>query len=90
MYCTDFICTYKMHDKDDQIHIYRIQLLQAFNMTDYDEKNLETNINTLYTEVNENQFVCEILNLFFCWVFFFENLSKRPSPTTGGPLEHSF
>lgn len=63
MYCSDFICTYKLHDKDDQIHIYRIQLLQAFNMTDYDEKKLETNINTLYTEVKENQFVCELLDL---------------------------
>ena len=63
MYSSDFICTYKLHDKDDQIHIYRIQLLQAFNMTDYDEKKLETNINTLYTEVKENQFVCELLDV---------------------------
>jgi hypothetical protein len=48
MYQTDFLCTYKLMDNaDDQEDLYRIQLLQAFDLTVWDD----TEINNIMMDV---------------------------------------
>ena len=39
MYDSEFICTYKMMDsEEDQEHLYKIQLLQAFNLEEWNDE----------------------------------------------------
>jgi len=52
MYQADFICTYKMMDEpDDQEELYRIQLLQAFDVTDVDDEQINEITAELYAEL---------------------------------------
>ena len=49
MYQADFICTYKRMDNEhDQEQLYRIQLLQAFNLNEWDDEKINTTIDDLY------------------------------------------
>ena len=49
MYQADFICTYKLMDDDnDQEQMYRIQLLQAFGLNEWDHAKINTTIADLY------------------------------------------
>lgn len=61
MYVHDFICTYKLHEKDDQELMYRIQLLQAFGLKTWNDAEVETTIHTLYDELKENTDFQEII-----------------------------
>ena len=62
MYVYDFICTYKLHDKGDQELMYRIQLLQAFGLEQWDDATVESTINTLYETIKENDVFKDIIS----------------------------
>lgn len=62
MYITDFLCTYKLHTKEDQIDMYRLQLLQAFNISEFDDEKLDMNINKLFQEQCKSKFIIDIVN----------------------------
>jgi hypothetical protein len=48
-YQTDFLCTYKLMDtEDEQEQLYRIQLLQAFDLPHWDDDKINSTILTLY------------------------------------------
>jgi hypothetical protein len=78
MYQADFICTYKfMDDETDQEQLYRIQLLQAFDLNEWNDLKINTNIQELYADVGdrpefktifskarENKSIIEMLDLF--------------------------
>ena len=61
MFKSDFICTYTMHETEDQLIVYQAQLLQAFDLEIYDEKTMETRISELYQKVYEN---CDMQTVF--------------------------
>ena len=51
-YQYDFICTYKLMSTDDeQEQLYRIQLLQAFDLLQWDDDNINSTIVKLYNIV---------------------------------------
>ena len=61
-YHTDFICTYKLMDSDDDCnYLYQIQLLQAFNMHTFDEDELSEKILQLYNHLKDCSQVIEII-----------------------------
>ena len=54
-YQTDILCTYKLVDDEyDQEELYRIQLLQIFNLEDYDDTLVNAITKELYEKVIEN------------------------------------
>jgi hypothetical protein len=53
---TDFICTYKMMTSDeDKEYLYRIQMLQAFNIQEWNDKIIEETMNELLQKVRHNE-----------------------------------
>ena len=58
LYITDFICTYKLMDNDfDKEHLYRIQMLQAFGIEQWDSVVIQNTMTTLYDKLkNDEQF----------------------------------
>jgi hypothetical protein len=53
MYQADFICTYKLMENEyDQEQLYRIQLLQAFNLNKWDDEKINRTIADLYMVLN--------------------------------------
>lgn len=56
MYQADFICTYKlMDDPDDQEQLYRIQLLQAFNLEQWDDDKINTVLEELLQTLSSSE-----------------------------------
>lgn len=54
MYQVDFICTYKWMDNEaDQEQLYRIQLLQAFDLNEWDDAVVNASIQRVYALVAE-------------------------------------
>ena len=52
MYQADFICTYKLMDlPEDQETLYKIQLLQAFGLEDWDDVKVDIVLEELYTSL---------------------------------------
>ena len=62
MYATDFICTYKLHDEEDQEIMYRTQFLQALELTRWNDDNVDERMSRLYDSVKENSNVREIIS----------------------------
>ena len=62
MYITDFICTYKQHDINDQNVMYQQQLLQAFNLDAWDDDIVNTSVKEIYEKIKDNQDINDILN----------------------------
>ena len=61
MYVDDFICTYKLHDEDDQEIMYRSQFLQALDLNTWNDKLVEERLSTLYLSIKENEDIREII-----------------------------
>lgn len=63
----DYICTYKdiTEEGEDEIGLkqmcYQLQLLQAFNMIEFNDKEIEDNINKAYIHLKEVSFVQELI-----------------------------
>ncbi len=49
MYITNFACTYKMHEEEDQEDLYRAQFLAAFNLTEWDDTKINAETEKLYS-----------------------------------------
>ena len=69
MYITDFICTYKRMDSDtDKEYLYKIQMLQAFGLEQWDDRIIEQTINDLQLQIKDEEQ--------------FNALTKKPNYTT--------
>lgn len=54
-YQTDFVCTYKLMDNpEDQDQLYRIQLLQAFDLQTWNEEVINDILMELFSKLNSN------------------------------------
>ena len=54
-YQTDILCTYKqLEDEYDQEELYRIQILQIFNLEDYDDTLVNNITKELYEKIFKN------------------------------------
>lgn len=63
MYCSDFICTYKLIEKDNESeHLYRIQFLQAFQCDKWDDDIINNKMKNLYDNIKNDNTVKEIIN----------------------------
>ena len=72
-YNHDFVCTYKMmenvenesDDSDDETDypsmLYRLQLLQAFNMNKWSDDKINTNITELYDTLKDDETMKKII-----------------------------
>lgn len=62
MYQGDFICTYKLHAREDQPEMYRIQLLQAFDMSKWDDEAMEKATKSIFDCVGSHPDIKSILD----------------------------
>jgi hypothetical protein len=55
MYCTDFLCTYQVHNEDEDIQedIYRCQLLQSFGLEEWDDDIINNETTVLYNKMKD-------------------------------------
>ena len=61
MYQADFICTYKwMDNADDQEQMYRIQVLQAFDLNEWNDISINATIAELYATISCGREFAEI------------------------------
>ena len=61
MYNSDFVCTYKSHDHEDQEAMYRVQFLQAFGITRWDDDKVSSITKEIFEELKDIEDVKEIL-----------------------------
>ena len=62
MYNTTFLCTYKLHDdEDDQDTIYRHEYLYAFGLKEYDSDKIMKTLEYIYNKLEDNVDFIEIL-----------------------------
>ena len=62
MYDSEFICTYKeMDTPEEQEELYKIQLLQAFCLEEWDDDVVNNTISELYNLMSLDKNVQEIL-----------------------------
>jgi len=62
MYNTEFVCTYKLHEEEDQDDMYRVQLLQAYNLEKWDDKIINNTMTTLFNNYITNADFKEIID----------------------------
>ena len=61
MYNTTFLCTYKLHDDDDdQDTLYRHEYLYAFNLKEYDSDVIVATLDNIYQKLKDNKEFIEI------------------------------
>ena len=61
MYNTTFLCTYKLHDdEDDQDTLYRHEYLYAFCLKEYDSDAIVATLDNLYQKLKDNKDFIEI------------------------------
>jgi hypothetical protein len=62
MYNTTFLCTYKLHDdEDDQDTLYRHEYLYAFGLKEYDSDRIMETLENLYKKLKDNNHFIEII-----------------------------
>jgi len=61
----DFICTYKLINDNIQESnmLYQIQLLQSFNLSQFDEKLINQKIETIYNQIKNHTQIIQLINL---------------------------
>ena len=65
MYITDFICTYNKMECDENEYsyqLYQIQLLQAFNIKEFDDKIINDETEILYEKLKNEPEIIELIN----------------------------
>jgi hypothetical protein len=62
MYITNFVCTYKLHDDEVQEDMYRMQILQAFHLTSWDDDQINKETDRLYDLCNKTERFSELLD----------------------------
>jgi hypothetical protein len=61
MYNTTFLCTYKLHDdEDDQDTLYRHEYLYAFGLKEYDSDVIVETLDNIYQKLKDNKDFIEI------------------------------
>ena len=61
MYNTSFLCTYKLHDdEDDQDTLYRYEYLNAFNLKEYDSFTIIAEIENIFKKIKDNKHFIQI------------------------------
>jgi hypothetical protein len=64
MYQNDFVCTYQnLEDLDEADILYKLQLLQAFDLNTWDDTIVNNSINDLYKKLKSNNNFDELLKL---------------------------
>lgn len=58
MYNIEFECKYNLEKSDD---LYRIEILKAFEMAEWDDKIMNDKMDTLYNYVKDTNFVAELI-----------------------------
>jgi hypothetical protein len=62
MYNTTFLCTYKLHDdEDDQDTLYRHDYLYAFGLKEYDSDIIVATLDNIYQKLRDNNDFIEIV-----------------------------
>lgn len=61
VYQTDFLCTYKMIDNEYTDYLYRIQLMQAFNMETWDDNVINSVCSKLYERLIKSEIFRDII-----------------------------
>ena len=62
MYDSEFICTYKMmNNEEDQEHLYKIQLLQAFNLEEWNDEVINDTMVELFNLMKLDENLYKIL-----------------------------
>jgi len=61
VYQTDFLCTYKMIDNEYTDYLYRIQLMQAFNMKTWNDNVVNNVCSKLYERLINNEIFRDIV-----------------------------
>ena len=61
----DFVCTYKLINDDMQESnmLYQIQLLQSFNLSQFDEKQINQKIEIIYNQIKNHPQIIQLINL---------------------------
>ena len=62
MYCSDFLCTYKLHKEEESEDIYRLQFLQAFQLDNWDDDKIEKETQELFSRVKSLEDFKEIFD----------------------------
>ena len=61
MYNTTFLCTYKLHDdEEDQDTLYRHEYLHAFGLKEYDSDAIITVLHDIYEKLKDNKHFIQI------------------------------
>lgn len=64
MYQSDFICTYhKLNDLDESDILYKVQLLQAFNLNEWNDELVNKEVHNLYGILKSNPDFDSLLKL---------------------------
>ena len=62
MYNTTFLCTYKLHDdEDDQDTLYRHEYLYAFCLKEYESDKIISTLDNIYQKLRDNKDFIEIV-----------------------------
>jgi len=61
VYQTDFLCTYKLVDDNYTDYLYKIQLMQAFNINTWDDIIVNNVCNKLYETLIKNEMFRDIV-----------------------------
>ena len=61
MYICNFACTYKLHEENLQEDMYRLQILQAFDLKEWDDDVIEKNTKILYEKIKNKGQLNEII-----------------------------
>lgn len=87
--CTNFICTYHlMEDYNDSLELYRVQLLQTFNLDVFDDKIISKTIDKLYSKLKDNLEIKQILKKLYKLEK--SNIDFLQSMSTGDKYQISF
>ena len=64
-YDYDFLCTYHLIENDDNLSslCYQNQILQAFKLNNFENQNINYNIQKLYNVLRDNEEILEILDI---------------------------
>lgn len=62
-YITDFDCTYQLlkDDYEESLMLYKIQLLQAFNLEEFEDEKINEKISIIYEKVKEHSKIQRLL-----------------------------
>lgn len=61
MYNTEFVCTYKQHDEDEKDDMYRIQLLQVYNLDRWNDDKINTIMRTIFDKYANSTDMSDII-----------------------------